>query len=562
MLSADGGEPALEGIVRALRTLGTPHTVWIATQRPGQLTARALSDGTRGYFQGVLLATDRLAYFDGRTLVDALTPAEWRALREYAAQFRVRQVILYARPSAELGFAEPVSAVQTHTRALSAELTAAGREILRDLPSERPFVVRGASAWLARVPGPNATPLLLDAGGHAPAVLHRDDEGRETVALTFENSAYLPHSLALFHDLVRWVTHGLFVGERHVYMTAQIDDLLLATALWNGGTYRMTGVDLEGAAQWQAALAAQPAFGAFRLDWAFNGHGASSAAGETLTPAVIRLRDAFKWINHTWSHAGLDAATRSFTRGEIRRNNQLAADLGLPGYEPATLVTPRVSGLDNPEAMRGAFEEGVRYVVSDTSHPGQDSPEPNAGIENWHEKRILMIPRRPTNLYYDVSTPSEWRSEYNARYRSHWGRDLSYEEVLEKESDLLLQYLLRWEANPWMFHQANARLYDGRRSLLSDLLDRTAAKYTAALALPVRSPRMDELGAILAERLRFDASGVSAVVEPGRWLTLHVRRAATIPVTGLAAPGAEAYGVDRISRISLEAGESVRLPLR
>ena len=50
-----------------------------------------------------------------------------------------------------------------------------------------------------------------------------------------------------------------------------------------------------------------------------------------------------------------------------------------------------------------------------------------------------MIPRRPTNLFYNVSTPDQWVTEYNDIYRSFWGRDLSYAEILDNESDVLLR---------------------------------------------------------------------------------------------------------------------------
>ena len=145
--------------------------------------------------------------------------------------------------------------------------------------------------------------------------------------------------------------------------------------------------------------------------------------------------------------------------------------------------------------MRAAFDAGVRFTVSDSSLAGWDSPSPNAGIYSLHQSAILIIPRRPTNLFFNVSTPEVWQEEYNAIYRSFWGRDLSYEEILDFEANVLVRRVLRGESNPWMFHQANTRDYGGGRSLLSDLHDRVLRKYAAVSKLPIVSATMDALGA-------------------------------------------------------------------
>jgi hypothetical protein len=69
-----------------------------------------------------------------------------------------------------------------------------------------------------------------------------------------------------------------------------------------------------------------------------------------------------------------------------------------------------------------------------------------------------MIPRRPVNLYYNVTTPPNGTNEYNYLYHSYWGRDLTYDEILGKESDVLLR-TCSGRDRPWMFHQGQpARL--------------------------------------------------------------------------------------------------------
>ena len=53
--------------------------------------------------------------------------------------------------------------------------------------------------------------------------------------------------------------------------------------------------------------------------------------------------------------------------------------------------------------------------------------------------------------------------------------------MIGSASNGLQRYLLEGNNDPWMFHQANTRDYDGAgHSLFSDLLDAAFAKYEAA----------------------------------------------------------------------------------
>src|SRR5439155_139581 len=85
-------------------------------------------------------------------------------------------------------------------------------------------------------------------------------------------------------------------------------------------------------------------------------------------------------------------------------------------------------------------------------------------------------------------TPADWRSEYNCMYRSFFGRDLDYGQIVNFVSDQLLPYLLLGQNDPWMFHQPNLVFYDREHSLLTDLLDITLAKYNGYFNLPIHGP--------------------------------------------------------------------------
>jgi hypothetical protein len=283
----------------------------------------------------------------------------------------------------------------------------------------------------------------------------------------------------------------------------------------------------------------------------------------------------FKWISHTFTHTNLNTVDYATALSEITKNNQTAGNLGLPNYSRMNMVTPQISGLQNPQFIKAAYDAGIRYLVSDTSIPSHRAASPNTGLPNWVEPRILMIPRHANNLFYNVSTPAEWVSEYNYIYTGYWGRDLSYAEILDNQADLLLGFLLKGDISPLMFHQPNLRDYNGQgNTLLGDLLDAVANKYERLYNFPALSPTMNNLATTLQQRMNYNASGVVATRHADNTLTLTVTKAARIPVTGLVNGGvvsftgvkptisSETYAGQRITYVTLAAGASVTLKLK
>jgi hypothetical protein len=395
-------------------------------------------------------------------------------------------------------------------------------------------------------------------------------DGREVLTLTFDGNAHLHHSVVLGQGLINWVTRGVYIGERRIYMSPQVDDLFLDNDRWlpttpcgtptdaTGSTVRMTGDDYRAVRAWQDLRRLMLVTADLRLTFAFNGHGTQAEIypRDTLTATARQFQKYFHWVNHTYTHPNLDALAYEAVRDEVARNQLAALSLKFTLYSPTTLVTPEISGLQNAAAMQAAYDAGIRYVVTDTSRPGHLNPQPNVGLSNWHVPGIYMIPRRPNNLFYNVAAPADWEAEYNCLYQSFWGRRLTYREILEKESDALLGYMLRGDMNPWMFHQSNLDAYDGGHSLLTDLLDMTLAKYHATYNLPVRSPSMDEIGRRMQDWGARQAAGVSGFVAPDRSVTLTAIRSASVPVTGLTISGAERFGPYTIARVRLAAGQT------
>jgi hypothetical protein len=223
---------------------------------------------------------------------------------------------------------------------------------------------------------------------------------------------------------------------------------------------------------------------------------------------------------------------------------------------------------------------GTKTLISDTSRPGWNNPSPNAGFYSTYQPSLLIIPRRPTNLFYNLYTPAQWVSEYNCYYGPtgtcangtwrYWPTNLTYAQILDQESTNLLQYLLKWDIDPLMFHQTNTVAYDGVHSLMSDLIGATLAKYNSMVNLPIVNLSQHDLGLQMAQRMAYNNSGVKASMTctggaTTGSMTITTVQPATIPVTGVAYgtnSQNETYGGQAISYIQLAANQSVTLPVR
>jgi hypothetical protein len=562
IISADGSDPGLDAITGALARLGTPFDVINASAAgTPPLTADQLATGSHGRYYAVILDRGTLMLSGGTS---AFTDDEWNVLTSYEAAFGVRRLVLYGVPDQGYGFFGDPAGVDTSTTPLAAHCTAAGAALFATTNCDNPVSISNAFVYQAAAPLDDQTvPLLIDDAGHALAITRQYPNRREALVLTFAQAAHLDHTAQLIYELVRWVTKGVFLGERHAYFGPQIDDLFLASDVYNmlEPDVRITDTDLQTFHDWQARQRANPITAGLRFAFAVNTVRTTGAADAPLALKAQALAGDFAFINHTYDHTEMNEMGQAEAYDEITVNATRIQGLGLQPFSPQNLVTPGITGLNNPMVMAAAYAAGVRYLVSDTSVKGYDKVPFNQGQLNPSQPGILMIPRRATNIYYDVSTPDEEVAEYNALNQSYWLRDLTYDEILDAESDSLLGYMLDWEIDPWMFHQADCRDYGGGHSLLSDLMDRTLAKYGALVKLPVVSPTMDDVGQRVANRMRYDAAQASATIGPGRTLALHVSQVARVPVTGLCTAGAERYAGEWISFVDVDPSSDVMLPL-
>ena len=561
VITAGRTEADFPAITQALGNLGVPYTVFDMNATP-VLSAAQLSSNCHGFFQGVILASGGYIYgFSGGGAQN---------LADYERVFGIRQLNWYTYPDTNFGLNNGPTPLDTTATPLNVTYTAAAQTVFSYANAANPLTISNAFSYLSHPLG-NATPLLVDASGNALAVLFTQFDGRQYLTLTFDSNQFLSHDLVLSYGLVNWVTQGLFLGERRTYMSPQVDDMFIDGADWLASTpcgtpvdntgfiFRLGQPDLQAYIAWQQSKQAQPGTAGFQTTFAFNGSGAVAGTyvPDTLTPYAQANQGLFQWVNHTFDHTDLNTISYGDAVLEITKNNQTAVTLGLTNFSTQNMVTPGITGLTNPNFLQAAHDNGITNLVSDTSYPNYNNPTFNTGIVNPIQSSILMLPRHPNNLYYNVSVPDGWVKEYNCFYSTN----LLYSDIIDRESQILLGYLLRGDLDALQFHQSNLRAYDGVHSLLGDLLDATFTKFGALTNLPIASPAMTSVAQKLAARAQYNAANVTATMIPHHSITITAQQAAVVPVTGLNLPGATLYGGQPVSSISLTAGQSVTFPL-
>ena len=564
VVSQDGTEPSLPLIEQNLNAIGTPYTVYIESQTPGGLTPAYLSNGSVGNFQGVILTTNQIQ----------LSAAETTALQSYESRFGVREVIWYAIPSADLGYKPFAWGGDTSGNPIALKFAGTSSSIFNYVKRDNGVSVNWVVAFSAKIANDGTnTALLKDAAGYTYANIHNTSDGRQILSLTFDSRYYLPQYQTLAYGLINWVSGGIFLGQRHVYMCPQIDDILNPQGVWGngdvngGGTFRMSGNDFNLISAWQAQVRTQPTTKNLRLTWAFVAGGANpafwdSGTSDSLLTAIKQGQADFNWVNHTYDHIGFDGASYDFTYYEIFGGYPVPGIKKFTHFSRENLVTPGTSGLTTPDAMQAAWDAGVRYIAMEPQMDGLPLPVFNGGAYNPSQPGMLMMPRYSGGPYYAVTTPAQWEDEYNYIVYPDGSSHTAEADILNTETDRLVGCMLLGDCNLWYYHQNNCLAYDGTNSLLTDTLNGVLAKYNSYYTLPVVCPTMDELGGQMANRQAYDNSGVTGTLVPGQSITVSVVNGAPIPVTGLQASGAENYGGQPISTVNLNAGGSVTLPVK
>jgi hypothetical protein len=637
VIAVDGTEPSYAAIQAFLDQIGIPYDTFISINHvtdPVQHPLPTLSSGP-GYanYEGIVLTSGNLGYCDATGCHSTLSSADWAALDAYTAAFGVRTLSYYTLPELRYGLSY-VSSVSTTTAApVNVTLTTTGTSTFSYLKSTASIPVQNAYMYLATTTAAagETTKSVLQAsvGGvnYTVGAIHTAATGQQYLALTMDNNPYLLHSLTLNYGLFNWVTKGLFLGGRKIYLSPQVDDVFIADDLYDSTisgcapsgflidpttdlslgcpTVRITGSDLSTLRNWQTALNRQSQTAKFRVSLAFNGIGAATSNGkntttDTLVSTATSLAKSFYWTSHTYDHENLDCynavpnsaclpATLEESNAEIKNNVTVAQQLKLtPTFDSKSMITPEVSGLANPAFISSAYSNGLRYLISDASKDGQKPLSANTGIPNALNPNILEVPRFATNIFYNADTAALNASgsevdEYNHFYGPlgtsrlpngdpFFATEQTYNDIINTESNNLLMNMLRYYAFPSMYHQSNLKVYSRSKSLFTDTINATIQKFEALSNLPIISLTESSIGALLQDRMAYNASGVAAYWTPAGptgtgtlqgSITITVDKAAVITMTGVVCPSTgvtcESYGGQTIAHITVAPASPVTI---
>ena len=631
VISNGKAESDFSAIQQVLAYFGTPYDVLDMSVNTAGITSTMLSDGScHGYYQGVIFAFGGYIY----TLPGMAT------LTDYEQAFGIRQLNWYMYPNNDFGFNYPYNGTIDAAGSDNASFTPAGAAVFWYANTANPLTIANAFIYqgtpLSTLPaGASVTPLLTDGSGHVLSLVYSQSDGREYLTQTFDSSPYVTHDLVLAKGLINWVTKGIHLGEYHVYAAAQVDDFFINSTEWIPGTpctnphthdhtppdsstlplFRIDAADMASLVAWQNRIQSDPLLAQFKLTLAFNGVGTTGntdwtglpspgVANDDLTTHVQDYQQYFHWISHTYDHPeSLNGLHKSDPNGdpntpqvdsidlEIFTNQYVANGTGqnldpdpsdtvstihLSDFNPVNLVTPGVTGLNDPLVPSYLVQNGIRYVVTDTSVLGQPNngpnPSPNVGIVNSYAPGLYEVPRHANNIFFNAANWSDNQAEFSCIYNNPVQppyNAYNAAQILDFVSSGFVANMLIGDMDPEMFHQNNLHDYDGQgHSLISDTYDHAFGKYEQLYRLGVVSLTLDQLGQSMQNRNAYNLSTATASltgVAGNQTITITVPGTATvpnaiIPVTGLYSDGAESYGGQYISHIQVSRGQTITLP--
>ncbi|ORX77348.1 hypothetical protein BCR32DRAFT_328962 [Anaeromyces robustus] len=376
--------------------------------------------------------------------------------------------------------------------------------------------------------------------------------------------SYIESLIAYFtsHLWISWVNYGIIDGFRRLYFGIQIDDFFINNPFnfTKGTEYRSSIQDLKNIAQWQKEITEKrmPYGSSFKIELAFNGmyvliisqhkeHISQSYTdphnhytyvfpmseegthkwpdnidsnwddsvlrnGDKLYDYIAKnpeVQDNFYWLTHTFSHHNLNSASFHDADVEIGLNIKLADEpyLGMynrPCFSQNSIVCPEISGMHNGHTLEAFKKNRIYYGVGDNSRPDV-SPDnyyfpliTNQTTSNFDG--FYIIPRQPTEMYWDCSLPDQILTLYKERGGD---QDIDWTNFVRRDIENSVKNFLKLRHDPYMFHEGNLRNEDvpeidingvrGKFGLMQEWVEKMVAEIKKYLDWPLITKKMDDL---------------------------------------------------------------------
>jgi len=405
-----------------------------------------------------------------------------------------------------------------------------------------------------------------DTDTYAGAIVKRHDI--ESIHFFTGNSNYVPLTYFVSHIWIPWINYGIIDGYRRLYFGIQIDDFFINNP-WNftkGTEYRTTIEDMENLAKWQKdILNRMPNGSKFKIELGINGmfvllysnhksnitqdyehiqreygyvkpledegtHKWPETVDSDWDDAVLRredklydyfakneeAQDNFYWLTHTFSHQNLNSASFHDADMEIALNIKMADDPYLGMYKrdcfsPHGIICPEISGLHNGHTLQAFEKNDVHYAVGDTSRPDLASGNPYLPVITndtfAHHDGFVIIPRQPTAMFWDCSTPEQ----ILALNEERTGRKVDWDYHVNHDIEGNVLNFIKMRHDPYMFHEGNLRNDDfeeieingvkGKFGLVQQWVEHMVIEIRKYFEWPLITKKMDDLSESYVTRI-------------------------------------------------------------
>ncbi|OUM63303.1 hypothetical protein PIROE2DRAFT_10205, partial [Piromyces sp. E2] len=225
----------------------------------------------------------------------------------------------------------------------------------------------------------------------------------------------------------------------------------------------------------------------------------------------------FYWTSHGFTHQRLDIATANDVKNQVETNKKMAVRLGFFEkniFSKNTIVTPHSSGLHNVDAIETFMNDSIETAFGNINRKDITNAESDikgayipwrTTMESSNIDGFSVIPRIPTMIFHQCSTPLENTIKYNKIFEGT-GMGASFDEILNRDTQQALLYLLQLRHNPFQFHQANLRSADlpDKKSLVELWTEKLIEKYNQYVKWPIVSIKSDDLRTSFFEREKFE----------------------------------------------------------
>ncbi|KAK3671042.1 hypothetical protein LTR78_009003 [Recurvomyces mirabilis] len=513
---------------------GIPYQVLIVPQSGASLPTLN-SSASHGSYGGIVMISEVSYSYSSTNWSSALSPDQFNQLYSYQLAFGVRMVRIDVYPQPTFG---------TQTTIASTGCCDTGVEQLISFTNNTGFPTAnlklGATMstasmyhYPASITDPSTTwqvaKFAPDSAGQftsdsTAAVINNFGGRQQMVFFTSWATEWSPTSAFLQHAYIHWMTRGLFLGARKIYLSTQIDDVHLTTALYSpaNAKFRIGPDDLTSHVSWTKSINGRlPSGSNYQIELGHNGNGdiinatnieysanvdicnpvdavypndqpetalefqkplGTGADFWPTTPTayswslacaqVDRLatwftqsanRDAFAHISHTFTHLSLNNATFDDASREITFNQAWLKSMGISAgkFSANGLIPPAITGMHNGDVINAWMTNGITSVVGDNSR---------SVLTNQQNGWWPLISTVASNGYAGLTIIPRWPTTmyYNcdlpACTLQEW-IDTSkgsgdFNSLLAYEKFTTSRYLLSLRQDPYMFHQANLRAAD------------------------------------------------------------------------------------------------------